>query len=219
MRRPLWRTSHVLVMTAILLTGVLGDVVRAGPPDHSDGFEVLARDVYVTYGQALIHPQVDTASTEPLYNVAAIALGVTWGDWKAASGTSRAARHGAGTDVRVELQRLVPGGLYSVFHYTIGPDTAHPGCPGERMLPLDAFHTAGTNSFVADPAGSARYRGTVAGDPLAAAQFVIAVIYHADGQTYYPFPNRGEYLTQGPDCRSSFGHDAMRHVFIGHLAT
>jgi hypothetical protein len=43
---------------------------------------------------------------------------------------------------------------------------------------------------------------------------VVTAVYHADGQTYYPFPNRGEFLTQGGNCRSSFGHDAMRHVVI-----
>ena len=35
-----------------------------------------------------------------------------------------------------------------------------------------------------------------------------------DGNSFAPFPNRGEYLTQGPDCRSSFGHDAIRHLLI-----
>ena len=37
---------------------------------------------------------------------------------------------------------------------------------------------------------------------------------HADGQTYYPLPNHGEFLTQGTDCRSSFGQDALRHFQI-----
>ena len=43
---------------------------------------------------------------------------------------------------------------------------------------------------------------------------MFSVIYHSDGQAYDPFPNRGEQVTAGPDCRSSFGADAMRQLLI-----
>ena len=48
----------------------------------------------------------------------------------------------------------------------------------------------------------------------AATQLFFSVVYHADGKTYYPFPNAGEFFTQGDDCRSSYGHDAMRQFLI-----
>ena len=53
------------------------------------------------------------------------------------------------------------------------------------------------------------------GDLLAASQVLFSIIYHADGKSYYPLPNKGEFLTQGTDCRSSFGLDAMRQLQIG----
>ena len=49
---------------------------------------------------------------------------------------------------------------------------------------------------------------------LAATSLYFVVIYHHDGSTYYPLPNRGEFLTQGPGCRSSFGMAALRHLVI-----
>ncbi len=52
------------------------------------------------------------------------------------------------------------------------------------------------------------------GELLAGTSLVFAVIYHHDGLTYYPLPNRREFVTRGPDCRSSFGIDAMRHLVI-----
>jgi len=32
--------------------------------------------------------------------------------------------------------------------------------------------------------------------------------------TYHPLPNRGEFFTQGDDCRSTFGEDAMRQIIV-----
>ena len=70
-------------------------------------------------------------------------------------------------------------------------------------------------SFVVDASGAAEFHGRAEGNLLGATQLLFFVIYHADGNSYYPPPNRGEYLTQGTDCRSSFGLDAMRHLTIG----
>ncbi len=71
------------------------------------------------------------------------------------------------------------------------------------------------SSFVAGSSGEAEFHGRVDGDLLAASQVLFSIIYHADGQTYYPLPNRGEFVTQGTGCGSSFGLDAMRQVQIG----
>jgi hypothetical protein len=218
-----------VVSAVILVTGPLGQVADAGPPDGAEGAGPLARDVFVVVGLSLRNPDASTSPDEPLYNLAGLGLEstpgdpVTWGEWSAATATTRVATiggpDGRRTDARISMVGLVPGGVYSVFWLTIGPDSEQPLCPGvERLLPLDAFKPdAGSpdpNSFVAGAAGVAEFHGRVDGELLGAAQLFFTVVYHADGQTYYPFPNRGEFLTQGEACRSSFGHDAMRHLSI-----
>ena len=118
----------------------------------------------------------------------------------------------------LELSGLVTNGVYSLFYVTVGPDSENPLCPGvERGLPLtsqDKDQTPDSSSFVADASGRAEFRGRVDGQLLDATQLAYFVIYHADGQTYGSLPNRGEYLTQGPNCRTSFGEDAMRQAVI-----
>ena len=53
------------------------------------------------------------------------------------------------------------------------------------------------------------------GDLFDATQVFFSIVYHlyAD-QSAYPFPNLGEYLTQGPNCRSTFGNDSMRQLLV-----
>lgn len=223
---------RLLLAAAALATPALTGVASAAPPDQADAVQVMGQDVYVVVGAAL--RSVATLGSPPapdaiLYNVAGTQLPagsddpLTWGEWSAATATSRVATMGGPdgprTDVRLSMRSLVPGGVYSVFWFTLGPDSVHPLCPGlERRLPLDAVRpdpsAPDLNAFVAGAGGEAEFHGRVGGDLLGATQLYLNVIYHADGQTYYPFPNRGEYLTQGPDCRSSFGHDALRHLLI-----
>lgn len=69
-------------------------------------------------------------------------------------------------DVRLRMQGLIPGGNYSVFWGTLGPDSEQPLCPGvERTLPLDAFHddpqSRDPNSFVAASDGTAEFHGRI----------------------------------------------------------
>jgi hypothetical protein len=204
-----------LLAVLILVAGPLAVPATAAPPDQADAIEIMSRDVFVVIGSALRNPDATTAPDEPLYNSVGFPLPLTWGQWSAGTATSRAATAGSRTDVRLTLQHLVPNGVYSVFWATIGPDSEHPLCAGvERSLPLDALKAPGTNAFVADDAGGATFHGRVDGDLLAATQLFFSVVYHADGQTYYPFPNAGEFLTQGDGCRSSYGHDAMRQLLI-----
>lgn len=56
--------------------------------------------------------------------------------------------------------------------------------------------------------------GPLSGNLLAADQLYFVVVYHLDSTTYYPLPTRAEYLTQGGECRSSLGYDAMRHLVV-----
>jgi len=217
-----WKRSTLAALTAAaaLLTV---PPLAAARPDHADALETFSRDVFVVLGASLRNPDIDTPSSDELYNVAGLNLGVTWGQWQGARATSRVSQTGGTSSprsrVRIDLTGLVPGGVYSIFYATIGPDTVNPKCPGvERMLPLNATRPAATapdaSSFIADPTGATRFRATVAASLLEADQLFFTVIYHADGMTYGDLPNRGEFLTQGPECRSSFGHDAMRQLLI-----
>lgn len=209
-----------LLAALLLVAGPLAGPASAAPPDQADFIQTMSRDMYVLAGASLVNPDDDTAPDESLYNVGGLRLPFTWGEWSAATATSRVATVGPRTDVRLSFQHLVPNGVYSVFWATLDPDSEHPLCPGvERSRPLDAFKTdplaPDPASFVADAAGGATFHGRVEDDLLAATQLFFSVIYHADGQTYYPLPNRGEFLThEGGQCRSSFGHDAMRQLLI-----
>jgi len=65
----------------------------------------------------------------------------------------------------------------------------------ERALPLasrDRRQSPDPSSFVADADGEAVFRGRAQGRLLEATQDLYTVIYHFDGQTYHPLPNRGE---------------------------
>jgi hypothetical protein len=215
------KIMRALILAGVLLAGV--PAAHASPPDLADGVQVYNRDVFVIVGSTLRNPTADTDPDAPLFTNAGVGLGRTWGEWSTATAASRAAVIGGPnqprTDIRLSLTGLVPGGLYSVYWGTIGPDSEHPLCPGvERTLPLDgAGSTAkapAPNAFVVDATGTVDFHGRVDGDLLGATQVFVTVVYHLFGQTSYPFPNLGEYLTQGDTCRSSFGEDSMRHLIV-----
>jgi hypothetical protein len=217
-----------LALLAISLVFAVGYADRAegannhGKPDREDAVEPFARDVFVVVDGRLENPTAGTSPDAQLFNLAGTPLDVTWGRWTSASATSSA--HTARnpntphTDVRIQLSGLVPGGVYSLFYATFGPDSRHPLCPGqERTLPLTARNrnqAPDPSSFVADADGEAEFRARVDGSLLEATHVLYSVIYHFDGMTYHPLPNRGEHVTQGDDCRTSFGVDAMRQLTV-----
>jgi hypothetical protein len=109
--------------------------------------------------------------------------------------------------------------VYSVFYGTLQPDSEHPDCQGvERTLPVISHGASAggpdASSFIADASGNARYNGRIDTNLLAPMQAYFSIVYHLDGNTYHPFPNAGEFLTRGENCRSSFGEDAMRQLLI-----
>ncbi|HJV09526.1 MAG TPA: hypothetical protein VJ653_07585 [Acidimicrobiales bacterium] len=211
-----------VALAGALLLGV--PPALAAPADTADAVEVHEGDVFVIVGSTLRTPDAGTDPAAPLFTDSGIAMDLTWGEWSAATATSRASvTGGAGkhprTDVRLSLAGLVPGGLYSVFWGTLGPDSEQPLCPNvERTLPLDAVGGGGggpaPNAFVADAAGAAAFHGRTDGNLFAASQVFFSVVYHFFPETSYPFPNRGELLSQGENCRSSFGADAMRQLLV-----
>lgn len=219
------RTSRVAIalLGAVLLAVPLAGTATARPPaDREDDVVVFNRDVFFVNGAALRNPDVDTPPEEDLYNVAGVWLETTWGEWSAASATASARAAGKHTDVDLTFSGLVPGGVYSVFWGTLEPDSEHPSCPGvERTLPLvsDAGkkQRPDQSSFVAGPDGRARFSGRAGANLLDGVWLSwYSIVYHFDGRTYHPFPNRGEWLTHdGPyGCRASYGEDAMRQLIV-----
>jgi hypothetical protein len=221
-----WNWLPVLIV--FLTLGVItqfnpAPTAEAASPDTQDGLEIFTRDIFVIVGSTLRNPDATTVPTAPLFNVAGVALNLTWGQWQQASATATAhvtgGENNSRSDVRIRLSGLVPGGVYSVFYINLNPDSENALCPNvERSLPLTAFHpdrqSPDASSFVADANGEAVYRGQVDGDLLNPMQLIFSIIYHFDGRTYGSLPNRGEFLTQGATCRSSFGEDAMRQLLI-----
>jgi hypothetical protein len=214
------RATLAMATSAYLL---VSPCARAGQVDREVNLSPVANDVFVVDGGFLRNPDGSTPLDAQLRNVAGTSLGVTWGQFKSASATATAHCIGSPaaprTSVRITLTGLIPGGIYSIFYATFGPDSDDPLCPGvDRTVPLTAFHPENqlpdASSFVADENGDAEYRSEVEGCLLDAGKLVYAVIYHANGQTYHPLPNLGEFLTQGPDCRDSYGADAMRQLLI-----
>jgi len=219
--------AHALTLALATLTALISAPAHAtlvASDPAADAVEVEPQDVYVIVGSTLRHPDGTTASAAPLFNVAGVNLGVTWGQWIRVSVTSSMRVStvlfgGYRTDATITMKGLVPGGVYSVFYGLIGPDSENPFCPDvERTLPLPTSDTSNfhpdASSFVADSSGAATYTGQAKGNLLAASQVYITIVYHADRRTYHPLPNAGEYQTQGSNCRSSFGEDAFRHLLI-----
>ena len=217
------RARRPLAGLAVVLAGVVGmttPATAARPGDEADAVEAYERDVFEIVGSTLRNP--DPASTDPaapLFNVAGVGLGLTWGQWSSAAATSTMRVRGRHTEAEIDFSGLVPNGVYSLFYVTLGPDSENPLCLDvERALPLTSrsrHQEPDRSSFVAAPDGTASFTGRVDGDLLSATQVFLEVIYHFDGQTYGSLPNRGEWLTQGePTCRNSFGEDAMRQLLI-----
>lgn len=214
----------ILVGALALLSPIAGRSQSARAVDREDAIQPYGLDVYILNNYGLLeNPNATTLPEARLFNLAGTDLGLSWGVWQRASAMSETRCIGGSgnprTEARIWLSGLIPGGVYSVFHATFGPDSRHPLCPSqERLLPLTAFRPErqlpDPASFIADADGEAVFRARVEGCLLDATRLVYGVIYHFDGQTYYPLPNRGEFVTQGPDCRSSFGVDAMRQFFI-----
>jgi hypothetical protein len=210
---------------SLVLSSPLVRPALAAPADPADAVQAFGGDVYEIVGSTLRHPTDTTDPSATLYTDSGIRLerspgvGLTWGDWSAATATSYASVSGGRkhphTDVDLTLSGLIPGGVYSIFWGTLTPDSEQTLCPGvERTLPLDAVKPAAdapdANSFVVGSTGTAEYHGRADGDLFDALQVFFTVVYHFSGQTAYPFPNLGEKLY----CHSSFGEDAMRQLLV-----
>jgi len=217
-----WTSLMAAALTATLALVAAAPPASSAGPDQADGVEAYERDVFVIVGSTLRNPDATTDPSAPLFSNTGVGLGLTWGEWSAASATSVVRTSGkaksAKTDVRLSFTRLIPGGVYSVFYGTLLPDSENPLCPAvERTLPLpstDPAQSPDSASFVAGADGTASFRGALDGNLLTASQVWFSIVYHFDGLTWGSLPNHGEFNTQGPECRSSFGEDAMRQMLV-----
>jgi hypothetical protein len=198
-------------------------------PTPDVGLLPFAGDVFTIGSNGSLIP-VDpsmTPTSAPLFNLAGSPLNLTWGQWDSATANSDAwtvSYHGTTyTDFVIVMRGLVPGGVYSLFYRTFGPDSNNAYCPDiEPQVALTAafprFQKPDPDSFIASSSGKAVFVASVAQNLLAAQQLQVDVIYHFDGQTYGPVANAGE--AAGPSatfnglCRSSYGIDAMRQMLI-----
>lgn len=110
-----------------------------------------------------------------IYNALGAALdGFTLASWLNATGWVRiAATEPAGARVTVELDRLRPNGVYSLFenHFDQKP---------VDFTPLDG--TATSNTFTADSRGYARL--TVSAPQMLTHDNAVLVVYHSDGVSH-----------------------------------
>jgi len=198
-------------------------------PTPNVGIVPFDGDVYTVSqnGTLIAVFATSTAPSAPLFNLAGDSLNLTWGQFSSATAKSYAWTDTLGgvthTDFLITMSGLIPGGVYSLFYRTFSPDSNNAYCPdAEPTIALTSafprFQKPDPDSFIASSSGKALFIGRVAGNLLAAAQLLINVIYHFDGQTYGPVANQAE--AQGPDaslgglCRSSYGIDAMRQFII-----
>src|SRR5262245_44664048 len=203
MGRPRPRVSRILACVALLVASTPPHSPSAGAgPDHADGVTPFANDVFVIAAGALVTPvgtcrvtacaPGETLPDEPLFNVSSTPLGLTWGEWLAATASSRVSCHGGETDIRIQFTGLIPQSTYSVFYVTFGPDSINPFCPNDdRSLvvpgPCKGSHCQGIpadSRIVTDSAGEASFSASVDGCLLDASQLLFDVIYHFDGVTY-----------------------------------
>ena len=186
------------------------------------GILPFAGDVFTlgSNGSLIAVDPRSTPVSAPLFNRAGTPLNMTWGQFSSATASFLAKtvtkQSGDYTDFWITMHGLIPGGVYSLFYRTFGPDSNNPVCPNvDGLVALPARHVddqaPDADSFVADSSGEATFDGRVAGDPLGAQILLIDVIYHFDGRTYGQVPNGGE---ADNSCRSSFGIDAMRQFLI-----
>ena len=208
--------NHIIFSVATLALACGGaapvlDRTESALVERSNSSGIFTRDIFVSNGAGgLIEADIRTTPLdEELYAFSGANLGVTMGEWEAASGSSAVHCAGGNTHEHFDLQGLIPGGVYSIFHFTFDPNSQNPFCSNEDAV-------VSVESFTADASGAAKVHAVVEGCLLDAQIVNFEVIYHADGQTWGALPNHAEAASfaEGGPCRSSYSSDAFRHVLI-----
>jgi hypothetical protein len=113
------------------------------------------------------------------------ALGMTLGEWLAATGHGSYTVIGSRARIELTFEDLVPNGLYTVWCSRV----SYP--PNIEIVDKPCGDADGTqNIFTADAQGQAHFELELAALPPSTAETgtVIAMAYHSDGQTYGAYP-------------------------------
>ncbi len=113
------------------------------------------------------------------------ALGLTLGQWLAATGSGTYACASGQATVQASFRKLVPDSVYTVWYFFLPMPPTQP-FTGTLDLPLGA-RDGSQNMFKSDAQGKAVYKATfkpcltLSGEQLASG---LAVAWHSDGKTY-----------------------------------
>lgn len=114
--------------------------------------------------------------TTPLFNADGVALGVTLGEWEAASGTVTLTCSSGADTVAAHLAHLIPGGVYSLFVVHL-----HAAANAARFTPLGSTNTATSASD-----GALTITSKVA--PCLSSGEAVLVVWHSDGSAHGASP-------------------------------
>lgn len=119
-------------------------------------------------------------------------LGMTLGDWLAATGSATVTCTGSQGTVRATFENLVPDGVYTMWYFFMAtPPTADPA-RGVIEIPVGA-RDGSQNTFTADADGRANFEATfepclqMSGSQLMAG---LAIAWHSDRKTYGLYPGK-----------------------------
>lgn len=157
-------------------------VFRVGPSD----FAALAEAPVYATTQTIHHDPVNAAAAGPYPR--GEALGMSLGDWLAASGTGSYRCSGGNAQIEASFVNLVPNGVYTMWYFFLPTPAAVPFSTYD--LPV-GDRTGRENAFFADSSGRASFALSLTnclqggGSQLAAG---LAVAWHSDGATYGSYP-------------------------------
>lgn len=119
------------------------------------------------------------------------ALGITLGQWLAATGSGTYACTNGQGRINVTFKKLVPNGVYTMWYFFIALPPQQP-FTGTLDLPFGA-RDGSQNTFRANAAGNAMYKLTIKPCLDLSGQQVssgLAIAWHSDGKTYQADPGQ-----------------------------
>jgi hypothetical protein len=158
-----------------------GDLERVVPGEEA---EVLDLPIYAA-SELVDHDLFGTGDAPLGPYGKGMALGMTLGEWLAASGQGSYTVIGDRAKIELTFEKLVPDGIYTVWCSRV----SFP--PNIEIVDKPCGAADGTqNIFTADAQGNARFELELAALPPSSAETasVIAIAYHSDGQTYGAYP-------------------------------
>ncbi len=158
-----------------------GQVVRI-----IQGEEAEAADMPVYAAAAMVEHDLFGTSDAPVGPFAkGEELGMTMGEWLAASGQGTYSVTGDRAKIDLTFENLVPNGVYSVWcsRVSFPPNV-------EIVDKACGTEDGSQNTFIADAEGNAHFELELATLPASSPETssVIAMAYHSDGQTYGAYP-------------------------------